>query len=97
MDIKEDVPTIKCVMIGDKECGKPCASMRYTTDHFVDYSEHVAMDNWSSRTVVNDEPVLLSIWDTIGEGESERIKKIVFRLREKNLEINQTNLRTKRR
>ena len=78
---KGEIPTIKCVMLGDSSCGKSSASMRYTTGSIPQESyEPTIVECRLKRTVIDGELIKILIWNTGGQEEFKRIRLLIYNL-----------------
>lgn len=74
--------TIKCVIVGDGVCGKTSLLLTYMTGEFPDcYLPVSPLDNWSTYSViveVDGKPYTLSLSDTAGQDEYDRLRTLCY-------------------
>ena len=70
--------SIKIVAVGDGAVGKTCMLMCYTKDEFPEEYVPTVFENYSKTIRVNDEDVLVSLWDTAGQEEYESIRPLSY-------------------
>jgi len=69
---------IKLVVVGDGAVGKTCLLISYSSDRFpVDYVPTV-FENYTAQMKLNDEAVLLHLWDTAGQEEYDRLRPLSY-------------------
>jgi len=70
--------TIKSVIVGDKKVGKTCVAISYTTEAFPGEYIPALIEPCSANVMVNGLPINLSIWDTDGRAESDKIRPLAY-------------------
>jgi len=69
---------IKLVVVGDGAVGKTSLLISYATDKFpIEYVPTV-FENYTAQMKLNDETILLHLWDTAGQEEYDRLRPLSY-------------------
>ena len=69
---------IKIVAIGDGTVGKTCLTLFYKDKQVPKVYVPTVVDNYSKEVKFNDKTIQLSIWDTAGQEEYERLRGLMY-------------------
>ncbi|GAB1608151.1 cdc42 homolog [Argonauta hians] len=78
LDESLDKSNIKCVLVGDCDIGKSCLAARIASNTF--FSEYLPtlFDNYAVTVIVQNEPYVLSLFDTSGQDKYIRLRTMSY-------------------
>ncbi|CAO3648955.1 unnamed protein product [Mucor hiemalis] len=68
----------KVVVVGDGSCGKTSLLNVFTRGYFPQVYEPTVFENYIQDVVVDDKTIELSIWDTAGQEEFDRLRSLSY-------------------
>eukprot|EP01129_Flabellula_baltica_P002144 TRINITY_DN1198_c0_g1_i1.p1 TRINITY_DN1198_c0_g1~~TRINITY_DN1198_c0_g1_i1.p1 ORF type:complete len:227 (-),score=37.84 TRINITY_DN1198_c0_g1_i1:55-735(-) len=69
---------IKVVLIGDPKCGKTAMCSRHSQNRFIEEYIPTVFDNYTINTLYNDASYSISLWDTAGHEDYDRLRPLSY-------------------
>jgi Ras family protein A len=68
----------KIVAVGDGACGKTCLLVGFARDEFPRDYVHTIFNTYTKQLTVNKRSIKLSLWDTAGQPDYDRIRPMAY-------------------
>lgn len=78
MNADDDDPTVKLVAVGDGAVGKTCLLLSIASPE-EDFSTAYIPTVFDNHTLPMEDGTLLSLWDTAGQGDYDRLRPLSYR------------------
>ena len=70
---------LRTVVVGDGTVGKTCLLMSFTKNgQFMDVHVPTVLDEFSRIEIINGEKVAMTLWDTAGQEEFDRLRLLAY-------------------